>query len=176
MAILKKCFIHCQMKKGTQKNALLLKGSLFRDPGPFWHFGSLIWFLFFSGSPFSMFLNVWCISIFSPVYALIFLICHFGSQFFPLGSLLGPYFIKIWPPIGSLFLCSQIPKSFKNSENGIMWEKFLAGGGGGGILNTTSWYIFTNLFFLHAKIISRCLSIFLKIKKHFPKTLLPEGS
>ena len=78
------------------------------------HFSySLIWSSFWS--LFSMFFNVSCISIFwciSPVYALIFLICHFGSLFFPLGSLLGPYFIKKGVPIGSIFHKNLGPYSY----------------------------------------------------------------
>ena len=38
-----------------------------------------------------------------------------GSYFDCRGILLGPYFIKSWVPIGSLFLSFEVPISFGNS-------------------------------------------------------------
>ena len=39
----------------------------------------------------------------------------FGHYSGSRGSLLGPYFIKSWVPIGSLFLSLEVPISFRNS-------------------------------------------------------------
>ena len=49
--------------------------------------------------------------------------CEKGPYFDCQGSLLGPYFIKSWVPIGSLFLSSEVPKSFNISETGIDFQR-----------------------------------------------------
>ena len=56
-------------------------------------------------------LHFWQIHFLTPVYVLISKIDDLGPYFYCRGSLLGPYFIKV----GSLFLSSEVPKSFNIS-------------------------------------------------------------
>ena len=56
-----------------------------------------------------------CILILTSAYALNFIIVILGPYSGCQGSLLGPYFIKSWVLIGSLFLSLEVPKSFRNS-------------------------------------------------------------
>ena len=55
---------------------------------------------------------------FTYAYALIFMNRHFGSLFWLLGSLLGPYFTKKWVLIGSLSQSMGVLISFRGSGNG----------------------------------------------------------
>ena len=63
----------------------------------------------------SLFVQCWQILVFTSAYALNFMNRRLGPYFDCWGSLLGPYFMKSWVPIGSLFLSMKVPISLGNS-------------------------------------------------------------
>ena len=69
-------------------------------------------------------LHFWQISMFTPAGAPNIIKYQISSILGPYfgcrGSLFGPYFVKIWVPIGSLFLSSQVPDSFAHSAFAIL--------------------------------------------------------
>ena len=119
-------------EKGHPEKCTLVKRVPIQGPGTFLTFWVPYLILIFFRVPiFNVFKCLMHFNIF-PCLRINFPYLSFWVPIFspwvPIRSLIHK---NLAPYIGSLFLCSQIPKSFKNSENGIMWEKFLAGGGGG---------------------------------------------
>ena len=69
-----------------------------------------------------------CILILTSAYALNFIIVILGPYSGCQGSLLGPYFIKSWVLIGSLFLSLEVPISFGNSATLVAGSKYVSRG------------------------------------------------